>query len=84
METIPTEDVKLQKNVLLQKFMLPRKISRWTTLRLKVCWTSLPAPVETPMSYPRLAEFTAAQKQKRSADRGSPIAVPAAVAARPP
>jgi hypothetical protein len=59
----------LQKHVLLQKFMLPTKISRWTTDKSNEAWTRRPALVDTPMSYPRLAELTAAQKQNSSVDR---------------
>jgi hypothetical protein len=49
--------------------MLPTKISRWTTDKSKVSWTRRPALVDTPMSYPRLAELTEAQKQKSSVAR---------------
>ena len=43
------------------RFKEPKNASSWTSDSPREFWTRMPAPVLTPMSYPRLQEFKAAQ-----------------------
>eukprot|EP00579_Thalassiosira_antarctica_P017990 CAMPEP_0201930142 /NCGR_PEP_ID=MMETSP0903-20130614/24515_1 /ASSEMBLY_ACC=CAM_ASM_000552 /TAXON_ID=420261 /ORGANISM="Thalassiosira antarctica, Strain CCMP982" /LENGTH=63 /DNA_ID=CAMNT_0048469127 /DNA_START=93 /DNA_END=284 /DNA_ORIENTATION=+ len=51
------------------KFKLPMKISSCKSVNSREFCTSIPAPVFTPISYPKLHEFNAAQKAKSLVER---------------